>query len=295
MTQHSNAHQNHPAAQRGTLRCGPFELSYSIEGSGAPALVIGSSIYYPRTFSAALRQELQLIFLDHRGFGTPIGEVNQSDYELDYILADIERFRQHLGLEQVIVVGHSGHGYMALEYAKQHPQHVSHVVLMATSPSHSDAHRELTEGHFAETVCPERKSKLDRDLRELPSELAAHPDKRFITFCLRLGARSWADPNFDATPLWEGVHVNMAGIDYLWGEVFRDLHIRHGLENFDIPVFLALGYLDYLVAPYFAWAPYHPHFRDLTVRIFESSSHTPQLEESENFEGELLRWLRRND
>ena len=45
-----------------------IKLSYAIEGSGIPCLVIGSAIYYPRTFSQELRQHFKFIFADERGF-----------------------------------------------------------------------------------------------------------------------------------------------------------------------------------------------------------------------------------
>ncbi len=277
--------------ERGTVRSGPFELGYTVEGEGRPALVIGSSVYYPRTFSAELRRSLRLVFADHRGFARPVGEAAATDYELDAVLADMELVRRHLGLERVVVIGHSGHGYMALEYAKRYPEHVTHVVMIATGPSHSAEHTRLADRHWEEAVCPERKAKLERDLRLLPDEIAAAPEKRFITFCIRLGARSWYDPEFDAAPLWEGVRVDMAGIDRLWGEVFRDLDVAAGLEELAAPALLALGRFDYLVAPHFAWEPYRALFRDLTVRVFDRSGHTPQLEESRLFDDELLRWL----
>jgi len=80
-------------------------------------------------------------------------------------------------------------------------------------------------------------------------------------------------------------------IDHLWGEAFRDLRIEDGLDTLAAPVFLALGRFDYLVAPALAWEPYRVLFRDLTVRIFDRSGHTPQLEESAAFDAELLAWL----
>lgn len=279
------------AVARGTVHAGPFTLAYSVEGEGQPALVIGSAIYYPRVFSQNLRQSLQLIFVDHRGFARLSGEATSSDYTLDVVLDDIERVRRHLGLEKIVIIGHSGHGYMALEYAKRYPQHVSHVVVIGTGPSHSAAHQEASEQYWTESVCPARKAKLARDLAALPAEIEAAPEKRFITFCIRLGARSWYDHDFDAAPLWEGVHVNMPVFDHLWGETFRDIDIAKGLDRLDVPVFLALGRYDYLVAPYATWAPYRERFKDLTVRVFEKSGHTPQLEESALFDAELLQWL----
>jgi proline iminopeptidase len=207
------------------------------------------------------------------------------------VLDDIDLVRRHFGHEKVIVIGHSGHGTMALEYAKRHPRHVSHVVMIGAGPSHSAAHQEASERYWQESVCPERKARLASDLAALPAEIEAAPEKRFITFCIRLGAKSWYDYAYDAAPLWEGVQVNMPVFDHLWGETFRDLDIRQGLEKLDIPVFLALGRYDYLVAPYATWDSDRGSFRDLTVRVFEKSGHTPQLEESECFDAELLQWL----
>lgn len=272
------------AIVRGTIHSGPFELAYSIEGEGKPALVIGSAVYYPRVFSNDLRQSLKLVFADHRGFAQPMGAYTASDYTLDLV-------RRRLGLEKVIIIGHSGHGYMALEYAKRYPQHVSHVVIIATGPSHGAAHQAATEQYWQESVCPERKAKLESDLAGLPAEIEAAPDKRFVAFCVRMGARSWYDHSFDAAPLWGGVHVNMPVFDHLWGEAFRDIDIAQGLEHLDVPVFLGLGRYDYLVAPYATWASYRERFKDLTLRVFEKSGHTPQFEESDLFDAELLQWL----
>lgn len=277
--------------EQGTIRSGAFELRYRMEGCGPAVLVVGSAIYYPRVFSAELRQSLKLVFIDHRGFGILRGETGAADYELNQLLADIELARLQLDLEAVVIVGHSGHAYLALEYAKRYPRSVTHVVLVAAGPSQSVAHLELAEQRWQEAVCPARKAQLAADCQHLGAALAAAPARRFITLCLRLGARSWFDAEFDAAPLWEGVSVNMAGIDYVWGEVFRELDIREGLTAVELPVFLALGQLDYLVAPPGAWQPYREYFRDLTVRVFERSGHTPQLEESALFDQELLAWL----
>src|ERR687894_2634244 len=171
------------AVMREIIQSGLFELAYSIEGEGTPALVVGSAEYYSRVFSQRLRQSLKLVFVDHRGFAQPTGAYTASDYTLDVVLDDIDLVRRHLGLEKVIIVGHSGHGYMVLEYAKRYPQHVSHVVMIATGPSHSAAHNAVTEQYWQDSVCPQRKAKLASDLAGLPAEIEAAPEKRFVTFC----------------------------------------------------------------------------------------------------------------
>ncbi|MBA2649611.1 MAG: hypothetical protein H0U75_08490 [Legionella sp.] len=37
----------------------------------------------------------------------------------------------------------------------------------------------------------------------------------------------------------------------------------------------------------FTWLPTRNHFKNLTIRLFEKSSHTPQLEEPKLFDNEL--------
>ncbi|HET9314279.1 MAG TPA: alpha/beta hydrolase, partial [Vicinamibacteria bacterium] len=64
-----------------------------------------------------------------------------------------------------------------------------------------------------------------------------------------------------------------------------------GLEALDRPVFLALGRYDFLVAPPSSWDRVRPKFKDLTVRVFERSGHTPQHDEPALFDAELLRWI----
>ena len=278
-------------ARKNIIEVDGFKLNYIIEGNGLPTIVIGSSIYYPRVFSPNLRKYLRLIFMDHRGFTPTQGMLETSKFELSVIIEDIESLRKTLNLERIAIIGHSGHGFMALEYAKKYPDHVSHVVLIGMGPNNSAKSQAEADQYFQDSVCDERKAILEENLKLLPAEIEAAPDQRFITFCLRLGARSWYDYQFDASPLWKDVNVNMQIIDYLWGNVFRDIDITKGLQSFDKPIFLGLGQFDYLVAPFYTWNSIRQKFKKLTVRLFEQSSHTPQFEEPNKFDKELLEWL----
>jgi len=277
--------------EEGVIKIDGFPLKYRIEGKGIPTLVIGSATYYPRIFSKNMRKHFRMVFIDHRGFVSPPGPVDKGAFELDVLLNDFEHIRKELGLEKVVVIGHSGHGYMALEYAKKYPKHVSHVVLIGLGPDHSQASHDAADKYLSESVSPARKTVLEENLKKLPAEIEANPDKRFVTFCLRMGAKSWYDYNFDAADLWEGVEVNMQAIDHLWGKVFDDIDVTQGLENFNIPVLLALGRYDFLVAPPHTWEPIREKFHNLTVSVFEKSGHCPQYEEPELFDEHLLGWL----
>jgi proline iminopeptidase len=287
----SAAHQ--VVADSGEVPAGAFRLRYRIEGSGRPALVVGSALYYPRVFSPNLRKHLRMAFLDHRGFAPSPGPVDLSEFALHKLLDDFERARRQLGFGRVVIVGHSGHALMALEYAKKFPESVSHVVMIGMAPDLSRASSQAAERYWNESVFPERKAALQENLRRLPDEeLAKLPaGPRFIKSYVRNGPRIWYDPRFDSTPFWEGVEINMGMFGHVWGEIFRDIDITQGLAALDRPVFLALGRHDFIVAPPSSWDPIRPKFRDLTVRVFERSGHTPQYEEAEHFDAELLRWI----
>jgi pimeloyl-ACP methyl ester carboxylesterase len=165
----------------GTIAAGKFQLRYRIEGTGTPAIVIGSAVYYPRVFSQNLRKHLRLVFLDHRGFAPSPGPVDTTEFALDAIVDDIERARRELGLGRVAIIGHSGHALMALEYAKKYPANVSQVIMIAMAPNLSAASVAAGDRYWEESVSPERKAILQENRQRLPDEKIASvpPDKRF--------------------------------------------------------------------------------------------------------------------
>src|SRR5262249_56483249 len=107
-------------------------------GRGPPCLVVGSSVYYPRVFSQGLRARLQLIFLDLRHFAVTDPAFTPDHLTLDTYADDIEQARQTLNLGEVIVMGHSIHGILALEYARRYPEQIRGVVAIGTVPHLSD-------------------------------------------------------------------------------------------------------------------------------------------------------------
>ncbi len=281
-------------ADTGSIATGNFRLRYRMEGTGTPTIVIGFPTYYARVFSQNLRSHLRLVFLDHRGSAPSPGPVDTTEFALDRLVDDIERARQELGLGRIVVIGHSGNSYMALEYAKKYPANVSHVVMIGIAPDLSAASDEATEEYWQKLASPERKAVMEENVRRFPDEQLEQlpPGQRLVRSYVRNGPRIWYDPRFDSSPLWEGVEMNMDMFDYVWGQVFRDIDITQGLDALDRPVFLALGRYDFLVAPPASWDPIRPKFRDLTVRVFEQSGHTPQYEEAALFDAELLRWMK---
>lgn len=105
------------------------KLGFTVEGTGAPLLVVGSSIYYPRTFSQRLKTFRTLICADLPHFVQPQPSFRPDSISFELYAGCIESIRAATGFDQVAIVGHSHHGNVAVEYAKRYPQRVSKIVL----------------------------------------------------------------------------------------------------------------------------------------------------------------------
>src|SRR5436190_1431138 len=112
-------------------------------------------------------------------------------------------------------IGHSGHAYLALEYAKRYPANVTHGIMIGITPDLRAASWLAAARYWQESVSPERKAALRENLRRRPDkELAKLPPReRFVKGYVRDGPRAWFNPRFDASPLWEGVDVNVPMFD----------------------------------------------------------------------------------
>lgn len=156
-------HKENSMKQTGHIDIDGFKLRYLTEGEGPDALVIGSSVYYPRSFSQNLRQFLRLHFVDYRGFA----EGPEVELTFETLLNDLEHIRQKLGLKKCIVIGHSAHGLLALEYAKKYKEYVSHVVIIGMPPHMKPDHIAMAQRNWDDSVWPERKAAFERNMEDI--------------------------------------------------------------------------------------------------------------------------------
>lgn len=78
-----------------------------------------------------LTNEAHIIWVIFPGFGRS----SRCAFKTDNILAEnqyigaIEKWRQSMGLEKVVLLGHSFGGYLSSAYAMKFPEHVEHLIL----------------------------------------------------------------------------------------------------------------------------------------------------------------------
>jgi pimeloyl-ACP methyl ester carboxylesterase len=117
-----------------------IRMAYSDVGSGAPVLFLHAFPLSGAMWQGqveALRATHRLIVPDLRGFGAT--DAPPGPYSMDQQSDDVVALLDHLGLEQVTVVGLSMGGYIAFALLRRHPQRVRALVLADTRAGADDA------------------------------------------------------------------------------------------------------------------------------------------------------------
>lgn len=81
---------------------------------------------------AALWEQFTLIMLNPRGTGASERPRDRTAYQIDDYVSDLEDLRNHLGLERMLLLGHSHGGVVAMAYASAFPDRVRRLVLAST-------------------------------------------------------------------------------------------------------------------------------------------------------------------
>ena len=266
-------------------------LAYHRSGSG-PTLVCHpggpgfSSLYLGDL--GGLGAELELVLVDPRGTG---GSDPASDYQIADYASDLEELREHMGLERMLLLGHSHGGVVGIEYAARHPERVERLVLASTlarfgaeqnaametaiaarsgEPWYDDALAALQtelEGNF-ETG----RELMDLTLRMMPFYFATYGDEE------RAYIESLAGDELcvDALRLWEK-------------EIFEHFDLRSRLPELTMPTLVIAGSEDFITGPRAA--------EDLTAIpgvetiVLDGAGHMIFVEARERFREAVLSFL----
>jgi proline iminopeptidase len=99
---------------------------------GVPALFLhggpgaGCEPYHRRLFDPA---RYRIVLFDQRGAGRSLPHADLTDNTTWHLVADIERIREHLGIDRWLVFGGSWGSTLALAYAQHHPERVRALVV----------------------------------------------------------------------------------------------------------------------------------------------------------------------
>jgi len=103
---------------------------------GVPLLLLhgfGNEAHIWDDFAPALAPYYRTLALDHRGHGDSAWDPERS-YDHDTMVADVECATAALGIERLVLVGHSLGGRIATLFAGRHPERMAGLVLVDIGP-----------------------------------------------------------------------------------------------------------------------------------------------------------------
>jgi proline iminopeptidase len=251
-------------------------LHYVLSGNprGRPVMVLhggpggGTSPSLRRYFDPA---EWLVVEHDQRGSGksTPYAELRENTTAA--LVADVERLREHLGLERVTILGGSWGSTLALAYAERHPTRVAALVLRGvftcTRAEIDHFYHGGVEPFFPEAYAALRAAIPRPETRDWPRQLAllttssdaAARDRAVAAWALyetrisRVGmtdaAAAEALEGYDALGFSRIENHYMANACFLEeGELLRNLGVLA-----EIPTVIVQGRYDVITPPVTAW------------------------------------------
>ena len=281
--------------ENGFIERDNYTLSWRIEGEGEPVVIPGSAIYYPRTFSDELREHCQLVFMDLRHFAHAESGAPESPLTMDTYMQDIGQLCAELSLEAFTLLGHSHHGNLALEYARRHPEQVRRLAMLGAPPANVLQTIAASTDYWNRHASEHRKALLTQRRNEAAVEVSQmNATEAFVAQYVADAPLYWNDPEYDAGWLWQDVPVEphaLAAFRDFFADYEFHLPAPRSKTEPDMPILVIMGRQDFAVSPDL-WNEDLRGQPMVTFRLFDHSGHTPQLEEPERFNRELLAWLK---
>jgi proline iminopeptidase len=216
-------------------------------GAGDTPIVLltggpGYSGDYLEEVAVRLGKHHRVILPDQRGTGrSVINPWDASRVTIEASVADVEALRAHSGAEQVVLVGHSWGGVLAMAYASKHGRHVRALVLIGSGGATSDFNMRYSQNILARLKPDDMKALFKAQMLMATDPETATVDMiRAMTPAMildrELALRS-ADEYSGPAMLTPAVTMAMQG----W---LQQYDVGDGLDELDAPALIVQGQHD---------------------------------------------------
>jgi pimeloyl-ACP methyl ester carboxylesterase len=232
-----------------------------------------------------------LVMLNPRGSEGSDRPADRRAYETSDYVSDLEELRAHLGLERMLLLGHSHGGVVAAAYAAAHPDCVERVVLASTLARFAaEQDAAMQAGMAAKAGEPwyeDAKAALDDEQEgrfESDEELGALAIREFPFYFARYGA---AEEAYLETLRGE---VPVADALLLFNEgIFNTFDLRPDLPRITAPALVITGEDDFITGP--ACAVDFDTIPNRTTVLLPDCGHFIFIEARDRFRDEVERFL----
>jgi proline-specific peptidase len=270
-------------------------LAYRLTGSG-PTLVChpGGPGFSSRYFGdlAGLGDRFKLALLNPRGTEGSDRPADPRAYATEDYVSDLDEFRTHLGLERMLLLGHSHGGVVAQAYAARHPERTERLVLASTlarfQTEQAGAMAAAMEARAGEPWYEDAKAAVEQEqagewgtdedlaalvLRELPFYFARYGERE----------RRHVQTLEDEVPVGDALKLFNE-------EVFTTFDLRPELSRITAPTLVITGEDDFITGPICA--------RDIAeglgnceLALLPDCGHFIFVEQAERFAAEVAAFL----
>jgi len=277
-----------------------------------PCIFIGpASIYFP-SIPKSLQSSLSLYGIDYYWTTTEsrpsTAAINQSTI-LQWI-QDVDRLRQQLKLEKVIVWGPSALGYLALCYALYYPEHTLGVIMLGSPltmqnlPAESqrffkaqyDPHAENYSPRLKTAASQEKWDRFQRLNQQYESTHFKNGLSAYLHELVRDEDKYYLNKEKAKTMLLRWSILNITARNRFFSIIFafdRQLHQKNPapFRAVQAPVLSVLGIADAIVPCYLVTDNWHLWPSDFEYHIDSGSAHLSQLENPDQFSQVVSQWL----
>ena len=271
------------------------KLTYRHMGTG-PVLVCHpggpgfSSSYFADL--AGLWEQFTLVMLNPRGTGGSDRPADTRAYQIDDYVADVEELRQHLGLEKVLLLGHSHGGVVAMAYAAAHPGRLERLVLASTlarfGPENDAAMRAGMDKRSGQPWYPDAVAALEEEQEANFTSDKQLGDLFFREFPLYFARYGDAEAGYADTLRSET--INADPLLLFNREIFNTFDLRERLTRITAPTLVITGEDDFICGPLCA-AEISAAIPGAREAIVGDSGHMIFIEQPQAFHDEVASFL----
>ncbi|WP_077328729.1 alpha/beta fold hydrolase [Virgibacillus siamensis] len=230
----------------------------------------------------ALTEEMQLVYIDNRGSGFS-GTAPESTYTIEYNVEDIEELRKYLGLEKILLLGHSYGGMTAMQYAIKYQSNLAGMILVASSPS--SRFLEKAKDYVAKHGTKEQQEMAEvlwEGNFESSEQLA-----KYFEVTAPLYSRSFSE-NPEPRPK---TNNSYKAINQGFGGFMRTYNLIEDLPDIHVPSLVLAGKHDW-ITPVEENETIAEKLPNSKLVIFKNSSHRIQRDETVEFNRTIVEFVR---